>query len=138
MTMNIREYFPLAKAHGKAFCNRLQETEWLLENIKACKHSLLIAPRRYGKSSLVEKTIELGKYPVSILNFNICTDENDIEHLIRHGVSDLIEKALGPIDKLIHLIKSSLTHFVPKLTMGAAGASFALELTPTKKETPAL
>ncbi len=136
--MNIREYFPLAKAHGKAFCNRVEETHWLLENIKACKHSLLIAPRRYGKSSLVEKTIEIGKYPVSILNFNICTDENDVEHLVRHGVSDLIQKALGPIDKLIHLIKSSLTHFVPKLTMGAAGASFELELTPTKKESPAL
>lgn len=136
--MNIREYFPLAKAHGKAFCNRIEETHWLLENIKACKHSLLIGPRRYGKSSLVEKTIELSGYPVSILNFNICTDEKDVENLIRRGVGELIEKALGPIDKMMHLIKTSLTHFIPKLTMGAGGASFELELAPVKKASPAL
>lgn len=136
--MNIREYFPLAKAHGKAFCNRIEETHWLLENIKACKHSLLIGPRRYGKSSLVEKTIELSGYPVSILNFNICTDEKDVENLIRRGVGELIEKALGSIDKMMHLIKTSLTHFIPKLTMGAGGASFELELAPVKKASPAL
>ena len=136
--MNIREYFPLAKAHGKAFCNRVEETHWLLDNIKACKHSLLIGPRRYGKSSLAEKAITLGSYPVTILNFNICSDENDIENLIRHGISNLIEKALGPIDKIIHLIKSSLTNFVPKLTMGTETTSFALELNPTKKNSPAL
>jgi hypothetical protein len=47
--MKARDYFPLGTARAKAFCNRENETEWLINNIEAGKHSLLIAARRYGK-----------------------------------------------------------------------------------------
>lgn len=58
--MNPRDYFPLGKAHGKAFCNREYETEWLLKNINSAKHSLVMAPRRFGKSSLAERGVEMS------------------------------------------------------------------------------
>lgn len=131
--MNIREYFPLSKAYGKAFCNRTEESKWLLENVKACKHSLLIGPRRFGKSSLTEKVIEQAKMPANILNFNICSDETEIEQLIRHGVSQLIGKCMGPTDKLLHSLKNQLNYLKPKISMGVSGAEFSLELASQKK-----
>lgn len=41
--MQPRHLFPLGKAYGDAFCNREEETERLLGNIKNAKHTLIIA-----------------------------------------------------------------------------------------------
>ena len=43
-------------ASGKAFCNRIIEVEQLTKNIQCLTHTLLISPRRYGKTSLVLAT----------------------------------------------------------------------------------
>ena len=115
--MNARDYFPLGKAHGDAFCNRTIETKWLVDNIQACKHSLLIAPRRFGKSSLAEKAIEVCGFPVVCLNFNTCSDEQDVDALIRQGVCHLIGKAIGPIEKSLEIIKNFVRHLTPKINI---------------------
>lgn len=133
MTMKPRDFFPLGRAHGEAFCNREDETEWLVGNIQACKHSLLIAPRRFGKSSLAEKALGISGLPVASLNFNTCSDENDTEVLIRQGVSQLIGRALGPADKIINSIKSYVNHLTPKISIGPEFAH--LELTSNKQST---
>ena len=118
LLMNARDYFPLGKAHGDAFCNRTIETKWLVDNIQACKHSLLIAPRRFGKSSLAEKAIEVCGFPVVCLNFNTCSDEQDVDALIRQGVCHLIGKAIGPIEKSLEIIKNFVRHLTPKINIG--------------------
>lgn len=124
--MKPREYFPLGKAHGDAFCNRHTETKWLIDNIQACKHSLLIAPRRYGKSSLAEKAIAASGLAMVGLNFNICTDEYDVEALIRQGVGQLISRSLGPMDKIINSIKNYVGHLTPTLRFGPEYAQLEL------------
>ncbi len=131
--MNVREYFPLGKAHGKAFCNRTEEKAWLKENIEACKHSLIIAPRRFGKSSLCDEALALINYPTLTLNFNTCADENDIDTLFRRGISRLIGQAIGQLDKLTQLIKQYVTHLTPKLSIGD---KLSLELTPINQNNP--
>lgn len=124
--MNPRDYFPLGKAHGEAFCNREEETAWLLTNIQACKHSLLLAPRRFGKSSLAEKAVSASKLPTITLNFNTCSDEEDIEALIRMATGQLISRAIGPVDKAIRSIKNYVTHLVPKIVIGGKYAQLEL------------
>lgn len=133
--MKPREYFPLGTAHGEAFCNRKTEREWLINNIQAYKHSLLIAPRRFGKSSLAEESMEASNLPTEVLNFNICTDEQDIELLIRQGVSQLVGKALGPVEKILNSIKNYVTHLTPKISIGPEYAHF--ELATNKQSSPA-
>lgn len=134
--MNSRTYFPLGKAEGDAFCNREAETQWLLSNIEAVKHSLLIAPRRFGKSSLAEKAIEQSELAVVILNFNTCVDEQEVEALIRQGVSKLISEALGPVDKIINTFKRYTHNLIPKLSFGNKYAHLELALN-KQQETPA-
>jgi len=133
--MKFRDFFPLGKASGEAFCNRETETQWLLNNIFSVKHSLLMAPRRFGKSSLAEKAIINSGLAVSSLNFNTCTDERDIADWIGQGVSHLIGSALGPVEKVIHWIKQYVSHISPKIILGPAGAH--LELTMDQRNLPA-
>jgi hypothetical protein len=128
---NFRQLFPLGKAHGEAFCNRKEETEMLAGNIKSCKHTLLIAPRRYGKSSLAEKAIEKTKLPTVKLNFHLCTSEEEITQHILDGVIKLVGIAVGQVEKLMISIKKYLSSLEPLLSFGDDVVS--LKLIPKKQ-----
>ncbi len=52
---NHFDYFPSKLATGKAFCNRINELTQLRMNINKSRHTVIYSPRRYGKSSLVNK-----------------------------------------------------------------------------------
>ena len=53
--MKSLKYFPEVVALGNAFINRKKERSDLISRVKSNKHSVLIAPRRYDKTSLVIK-----------------------------------------------------------------------------------
>ena len=133
--MRSRDYFPLGIAIGSAFCNRKQETELLVENIKNGKHTLVMATRRYGKSSLALNALKLSKLPYGEIDFYMATSEKIIESYILNGVVDLIGKALGPIDKLITSIKKYVKNLKPKLDIGTP--ILKLELTSDIETDPA-
>lgn len=125
--MRSRDFFPLGVAVGSAFCNRKQETDLLAENIKNGKHTLLIATRRYGKSSLALHALKLSKFPYTEIDFYMATNEKIIETYILNGVVELIGKALGPVDKLLTSIKRYVKNLKPKIDIGTS--VFKLELT---------
>src|SRR5690349_5073898 len=112
--MRARDYFPLGIATGTAFCNRTQETKLLVENLKNGKHTLLIATRRYGKSSLALHAIQLSQLPYVEIDFYMARSEKIIETYILNGIIDLIGKSLGPVDKLITSIKRYVKYLKPK------------------------
>ena len=133
--MRSRDYFPLGIAAGSSFCNRTQETRLLIENIKNGKHTLLMATRRYGKSSLALHALALSKYPYVEIDFYMATNEKIIESYILNGVVELIGKALGPVDKLLTSIKRYVKDLKPKIDIGAS--IFKLELTSNVESDPA-
>ncbi len=133
--MRKRDYFPLGIAFGKAFCNRTEETRILLNNITNGKHTLLMATRRYGKSSLALHAITLSKLPYVETDFYMASTEKVIEGYILNSVVDLIGKALGSVDKLINSIKKYVRNLKPKLEIG--GKYLKLELVPTAESDPA-
>lgn len=71
---NQAEIFPLVIAQGEAFCNRKEEQALLNFNIRHLKHTLVIAPRRYGKTSLTMKVLEDMKVPSQNIDFFTITD----------------------------------------------------------------
>lgn len=113
--MRPRDYFPLGLAEGEAFCNRAHETHILVENIHNVKHSLVIATRKYGKSSLVLHAIHQSKIPYTEIDFFLASNEKNMETYILNGVIELIGKTLGPFDKWISSIKKYAKHLKPKL-----------------------
>ncbi len=133
--MRMRDYFPLGIAAGNAFCNRNAETELLCSNIKNGKHTLLIATRRYGKSSLALHAIQLSGLPHVETDFYMASNEKMIEAYILNGVVELIGKALGSVDKLVASIKKYIKSLQPKINIGTG--NFQLELQPAINSDPA-
>ena len=116
--MSMRDYFPLGIASGIAFCNREDETDLLVNNILNGKHTLIIATRRYGKSSLALRAIQCTGLPYVESDFYMASSEKIIEAYILNNVVELIGKALGPIEKFINSIKKYVRHLKPKLNIG--------------------
>lgn len=133
--MILRDYFPLGKAYGDAFCNRTEETERLTGNLLAGKHTFLVAPRRYGKSSLAEKAIQQSGLNWSKVDFHIAVKDKDIENLILTGVIDLIGKSISHVDKMAAQLKKLLKGLKPKFSIGLE--SLKLELEAETGSTPA-
>lgn len=123
--MNPRSFFPLGKAYGESFCNRVEETKKLIGNIKSGKHTFIVAPRRYGKSSLCEKAFEAINIPWAKLDFHLAIDEKDAERIMVNGATDLIGKSISSVEKLSHLIKKYTKNLKPKFSIGS---KFHLEL----------
>ena len=121
-----RQLFPLGKAYGKAFCNRVEETKLLLGNIQSGKHTLLIAPRRYGKSSLAEKAIHESKLPSIKANFHLCTSEEEVTDLIKQSVIELIGISIGKVNTLLPLLQKFLKTLHPKISFYKDAATLEL------------
>lgn len=124
--MRPRQLFPLGKAYGEAFCNRESETDRLIGNIQNCKHSLIIAPRRYGKSSLAERAIDRSGLPSVKINLHLCTSEEEIAQLVLESVIKLIGKSVGNIEKMMSSIKKYISNLEPLLSFGGEHASLKL------------
>ena len=133
--MRPRDYFPLGVAVDLAFCNREEETRLLIENIKNGKHTLLMATRRYGKSSLALHTLRLSGLPYVEIDFYMARSEKVIEGYILHGVIEAIGKALGPAEKLIASVKKYVKNLKPKLDLSLP--ALQLELTTDVSSDPA-
>jgi uncharacterized protein len=116
--MKPRQFFPLGKAYGEAFCNRVEEIKKLAGNIESGKHTFIVAPRRYGKSSLCEKVLASSKLPWEKLDFHLSTNSIDVERTIINGVGGLIGKSIGPLEKLINLVRKYSKKLRPKLELG--------------------
>ncbi len=131
--MKARDYFPLGVAQKKAFCNRVEETKWLVGNIESSKHSLLISPRRYGKTSLAYKAINVSNVTNIQIDFSMATSDKKVEKFIVDGVTALIGKAIGPIDKILNSIKKYVSKITPKMVIKAANISLEFDF-PSKSD----
>jgi uncharacterized protein len=117
--MKARQMFPLGKAYGEAFCNRSEETKELIGNITAGKHTFLVAPRRYGKSSLCERAFETLPFAWSKIDFHVAVTDKDAERVLINGIADLISKSAdGVSEKLMMAIKRYVKRLQPKLAIG--------------------
>src|SRR5262249_37674363 len=103
--MLMTELFPLRIATGKRFCNREKEKSLLKECILQKRPTVLISPRRYGKSSLAHKVVDELKYPFCSIDLLTAYDDNSICISIIKGVSELISLVMPINMKTIKLIE---------------------------------
>lgn len=125
--------FPLGIAKGKYFCNRVAETKQLIRNIHNCTHSVLISPRRYGKTSLAYKAIRESKLPSARIDLYMTTSAADIEKAIIAGVDNLLSHICSNAEMLLSLIKDFIKVLKPSFEMGTRGLKIKLQ--PSDKTT---
>ncbi len=123
--MNFR--FPLGIAKDEYFCNRVSETAHLIRNIQSYTHTVLISPRRYGKTSLAYRAIEQCGLPYVKIDLYMATDHKDVERAIIKGVNAIISQVSGVTDKILKSIQGYIKTIKPTLEMGTDGIKLVLE-----------
>lgn len=130
------DYFPLGIAKGNAFCNRVNERQRLVKNIKANQHTLITSPRRYGKTSLV--LFVLGKIgiPSAKVDLFVALDAKACEEQIIHGVQHIFNNISTKPERILNLVRDYFSHTKKKWTIGFKGVQ--LELIPDKESDTAI
>lgn len=129
--MDTIKYFPLGIASGEAFCNRVNERQKIIENIQAGRHTLVMSPRRYGKSSLVLNSLAESKVLFERVDLFVALDERTTEDLILAGVKRLINKISKTPEQIIRFMREYLKKLKTKFTINTDGVS--IELVPDKE-----
>ncbi len=127
-------YFPQGIASNNTFCNRDHERGELKASIKAHEHTVLVAPRRYGKTSLITQVLnETNAIGISI-DFFLALTQTEVKRQIAEGASQLITqllpKAKTTSEKIIERIKS----INPKLTFNLLGKKLEIDSKQTSEK----
>jgi hypothetical protein len=128
--MTKHNYFPLGIAKGKAFCNRITERKQLINNIARGQHTIVISPRRYGKSSLVLWSLEEAKMPYERVDLFVAVSAKTIEEQILKGVKNLITRVSTVPEQAVGFIKNYIKNLKTKWIVGTDGLN--IELIPGK------
>lgn len=109
---------------GSYFTNRTEEQEKVRQILSSENHLILISPRRYRKTNLIQKVVKDLPRPTFMLNLQLLTDTEDFaSHLLR-----LVFRQF-PMQRIKHLI----THFriVPTISTNPMTDGIELSFQPT-------
>ena len=124
-------YFPLGIAKGDAFCNRVLERKQLIGNIKKGQHTMVISPRRYGKSSLILYSLDESQFLHERVDLFVAVSAKTIEEQILNGVKNLLNKINSVPEQVVGVIKNTIKNLKSKWIVGTDG--FKIELIPSQE-----
>jgi uncharacterized protein len=127
MNIEYNQIFPSGVATKEAFCNRDEERRILARNIKSGRHTLLVAPRRYGKSSLVKKVIDEQKVPSGEADLFVAIDEHRVQQRILSGVNAIIKSIKSPVAMKLEIVAQYFYSISSKLTVGVKGLQLTFD-----------
>lgn len=113
-------------ALGDAFCNRTEELARLADNIQRALPTVLISPRRYGKTSLALQAIAFSKLPYAHIDLFLKQDAESVMTEFLNGISSLISKIMKPTERAIRNLESLLKNLSVSIRMGQFGFEFTL------------
>lgn len=105
-------------AVAEHFTNRKNEIEQLVSNFKSSINTVIISPRRWGKSSLVKKAAEIASKNERNIKFcfidmfNVRTEEH-FYHLL---ALEVLKATSSKFDEMLENSKHFLTRLIPKLS----------------------
>ena len=130
----IDRYFPQGVATDSAFCNRNEERAALKASIESHEHIVLVAPRRYGKTSLITQVLKENEFAGISIDFFFVLTQAEVTKYISEGVSQIISKLLPKsklaCDKLIGKVKA----INPKLTFNLLGQKLEISTKQTTEK----
>lgn len=124
----MMKLFPLDIAEGEAFCNRTHERKRLANNIKKNYHTVIMAPRRYGKTSLIRQVLWENNLNYEWVDFLSVTSRQEAEDKIAKAAQSLLEKLAPETRKFFMHTRQRFQAMDPKISLSAVGQSLSLEL----------
>ncbi len=112
-------------AESEFFIDREKETTQLLDNFKSLVNTTIISPRRWGKTSLVNKTLEMlakdkGFYAARIDIFNCRTEEQ----FYKTYVNAVLQASASKLDEWVALMKKHIGSVGPKISLGEGSSAY--------------
>jgi uncharacterized protein len=104
---------------GEAFTNRIEEQLWIKQRFEAGTNTMLISPRRWGKSSLVEyvaKQVEKSNDKIIFVFidlYNVRTEQEFYDVFAQQ----IIKSTSNGLEESLKSIKSFLKMVIPKLSI---------------------
>jgi len=126
--MDAIKYFPEGVAIGEAFINREEERKLLISRIKSNKHSVLMAPRRYGKTSLVTQVAHEMKLPYCAIDLLAAYSVEYVRDQIVDKVSRLALELSPSLSKAKAKLINIFKQMKPELSIGAFGQRLSFNL----------
>lgn len=120
--MNIADYFPQGIAEGPAFIGRVSEMAILQDNIESGLHTLIIAPRRFGKTSLVLNVLSRLKMPYVELSLYLAISEVAIAKKIIGAIEKLLKQLDSTPERLLRLFNQFIQKTQLKIALTIKGA----------------
>lgn len=123
-------------ASGDNFTDRESETVRLLTNFRSGVNTVLISPRRWGKTSLVRKVCWLAQtdeLKIVYLDIFSCRSDADFYDAFASAV---LKQTSTKVEEWMENIRQFLSRISPKISLGAdpaADFSLSLELTPKRE-----
>lgn len=115
------EIFPVNIAVGEVFCNRIDERKLLKQYINHGRHCVLIAPRRYGKMSLVNQSLIELKLPHAMMELTMATSVADVERMVITYVGRLLYSILPKTTKARQNLLKLFKWLNPELVLTVGG-----------------
>lgn len=122
---------------GDNFTDRKKDTERLLLNFQHGVNTVLISPRRWGKTSLVQKVCHLAqsdKLKVVYLDIFSCRSDKDFYDAFATAV---LKQTSSKLDEWLENIKLFLSRVSPKISIGTdpmTDFSISLEMNPKRED----
>lgn len=122
---------------GDNFTDRKKDTERLLLNFQHGVNTVLISPRRWGKTSLVQKVCHLAqsdKLKVVYLDIFSCRSDKDFYDAFAAAV---LKQTSSKLDEWLENIKLFLSRVSPKISIGTDSMtdfSISLEMNPKRED----
>lgn len=124
---DMPKLFPRGIAVGDAFYDRIDEQKKLKRNLDNCIHTVLIAPRRFGKTSLMMQMIHEHNYPNIWLDFMTITSIEELRQKLMDKISHLIVQIAPAEEKLKQIVKKYFLKLKPELVFSVPGLSLKLQ-----------
>lgn len=124
-------------ATGLNFTDRQDETKHLVINFRSLINTIIISPRRWGKSSLVHKAGEIAmkeEKRLRICHIDLFNVRNET-HFYELFAQKVIAATSSRWDEVIEMAKNFMGRIVPKLTMSdATGSNLAFDFSFDKSD----
>lgn len=116
--MNSKPFIFGVATSGDNFTDREKETERLLQNFKHGVNTILISPRRWGKTSLVQKVSSLAKsdrLKIVYIDIFSCRSDKDFYDAFATAV---LKQTSSKLDDWLENVKLFLSRISPKISIG--------------------
>lgn len=120
-------FFPQGVATNSFFCNRYKERTMLKSSIENHENLVLIAPRRYGKTSLIAQVLAENSIAGTSIDFFFVLSQAEVKSSITEAVANIAKQLLPKSHSACQNIINRVREVNPKLTFNVLGQK--LEIT---------